>query len=325
MGVSIASQPQAPLASLADATAIALAFNYWFAQRVLAVYDTDTWDELEIKEHGNMLWDPTTAQWILTYSGESSDGLDHVGAVVSADGNVWVPHSQNPLSGATNAEDPYIAKTADGEVFRDSEDRALMFAEEKPTATGHRGINLFKSNVGSLDGWNLFGRVLDSGTAGQWDDQDVTSPVVVYDGAQLVMLYEGRDGSLGGEAASIGVATSADEGETWTRGASNPIIDRADHSWAAAYIVPDDVLAVGSSWYLLCHGSPAVASDSFHIGRLETADVPGSWDDTSFAAMTGNPFDGQTNTLMAWKNDPRFAVAIDRPQQRLLACAVTPA
>lgn len=321
MGISILAQPQSTASSVASGSAIAIGFDWVFAAHIPAQYASGTWDANKIHENGNMVWDATTGQWIMTYTGESSDGLDHVGALLSADGNTWAPHPDNPISGATNAEDPYIARTVAGEVWRDSDGKALMFCEEKPTATAHRGINLFKSGVNVLTGWTFFGRVLDQGTAGQWDDQDVTSPIVVHDGTQLVMLYEGRDGSLSGEGSSIGLATSADEGETWTRGGTNPILDRLDTAWATSALVCDDVIKVGSTWVLIGHCSDVIPN-FFLSGRWSTTDDPGSWDDTSFTEMTGNPFSTVTNSLMFWKNDPRFVVLVDHPQQRLLTAVI---
>lgn len=192
-----------------------------------------------------------------------------------------------------------------------------MFCEEKPTASTHRGINLFKSGANTLDGWTFFGRVLDSsGVNGEWDENGRTSPIVIYDGSQLVMLYEGMGDLLSGEAASIGVATSADEGETWSVSASNPIIDRADVAWAPSYVVCDDVIKVGSTWYLLMHGAFTVG-DSFQTGRFETTDAPGSWDDTSFVEMTGNPFSIESNSMMLYLHDPSFVVTHDRIEHNI--------
>lgn len=271
---------------------------------------------MSVHEIGNTAYDPVTGQWILTYTGEDVSGIDKAGAALSSDGLSWTAHGSNPISGATNAEDPYIAIDQNGEVFRDSEGRALMFAEEKTSATAHRGINLFKSGVNTLTGWTLFGRVLDKGSVGQWDEADVTSPVVIYDGTQLVMLYEGRSTALAGEAGSIGLATSSDEGETWTKAAANPIIDRADVTWATSYIVCDDVVKVGSSWYLTAHGAVTVG-ESFHIGRWTTTDAPGAWDDTSWSEMTGNPFDAESNTMMLYGYDPAFVLVADRIERSI--------
>lgn len=324
VGITVSRRANETPSSLASGSAIKVSFGHWFAQRTLASYNTGSWDAAEIKETGNMVYDPVTGLWILPYSGEDVSGIDTIGAILSGDGNTWYAHSQNPITGATAAEDPYICKTMNGEVYRDSDSKALMFCEEKTSATAHRGINLFKSAAGTLSGWTFFGRVLDRGTAGAWDDQDVTSPVVIYDGTQLVMLFEGRDGSLSGEAASIGVATSADEGETWSKSGSNPIIDRANVAWANDAIVCDDLINVNGTWVLTGHGSDLLPN-FFNIGRWSTTVAPGAWNGSSFAEMTGNPFCTSTNTLMCWKNDPRWAVYIDRPQQNLLACVIVAA
>lgn len=79
-----------------------------------------------------------------------------------------------------------------------------MFVEEKPSLSGQRGIELWRSAPGLLTGWTYVGRVLDRAVSG-WDSQDRTSPTVFHDGDQLIMLYEGRSST---QAGRIGRAVS---------------------------------------------------------------------------------------------------------------------
>lgn len=286
----------------------------------IAVYNTGVWDDYELREPGAPIYDPGTDAWICPYTGRDSiHAFGKVGAVVSADGRTWTSHQDNPLSGGSLAEDPYIAKNADGAVWRDSSGRALMFVEEK-TAAAHRGVELWRSAANTLDGWTLDGRVLDRGSLAAWDETDRTSPTVIYDGSQLVMLYEGRLLGPGGGApdpneGEIGIAFSADEGETWTA-SPDPIVPRgATGSWNERATVPDDLIRVGGEWVLLAHGQDS--SGWWSVGRFITIDDPVDWNATSFAELPGNPMTTGSNTVMAWGNDPSQAMQVSGDGRRL--------
>ncbi len=62
--------------------------------------------------------------------------------------------------------------------------------------------------------------VLDLGANGTWDDFLVINPMVILDGVDYKMWYAGNDGTNW----RIGYATSSD-GITWTKHASNPVLD----------------------------------------------------------------------------------------------------
>lgn len=174
----------------------------------IVTYDTDTWDTSEIREPGAAIYDPVTELWILPYTVENIDGTQGA-AVISADGGeTWTPHTQNPIlpfqefveyGNLTNFDDPYVAKTVSGQVWRDSTGRAHIYAEEKDGTT-HHGIGRWVSGVNTLDDWVYTGRVIaplidtapnDLSTA--WDYTDRTSPAVLHDGVQLICLFEGRN------------------------------------------------------------------------------------------------------------------------------------
>jgi predicted GH43/DUF377 family glycosyl hydrolase len=62
--------------------------------------------------------------------------------------------------------------------------------------------------------------LLSLGPGGTWDDEHVTSPSVVFDGATYHMWYAGHDGANW----RIGYATSSD-GVTWTRAQTDAVLD----------------------------------------------------------------------------------------------------
>lgn len=288
------------------------------------------WDTGWLREPGAPLYDPVTGSWICVYTGVL--GWPHpawatVGAVVSVDGETWAPHPQNPItpllafpgSGSPlNSEDPYIAKSADGEVWRDSAGRALMFSEEKDGHL-HLGLNLWRSAPNTLDDWTLYGQVVPPGLAGTWDETDRTSPVVIHDGEQLVMLYEGRN-LVEGQQGMVGLATSTDEGVTWDVEAE-PIVASGDPgAWNAQAVVPDDLVRIDDEWVLLVHGFDGTSW--LNIGRYITADEPADWDARSFEQLPGNPVTTRSNTLMAWGDEPDHAMWISADGRRLERLAV---
>lgn len=277
---------------------------------VIAEGGTDDWDDLGLREPGAPIFDPVTETWICVYSGrDSTFAFSKLGAALSEDGETWEPHPDNPISGGTLGEDPYLAKAADGTLYRDSAGRALLFCEEKDGAT-HRGIQMWRSDPDLLTGWTLFGRVLDRGEVGTWDETDRTSPTVVNDGIQLIMLYEGR--SLPTQEGMVGIARSLDEGETFTASAVPLVGFGAPGSWYERSIVPDDLIKVDDVWVLLAHGQ--AENEDYTCGRFATAYGPAAWAPNLFVPspfrelrpgpITPVGFD----TVMAFGNDPERAV-----------------
>lgn len=288
----------------------------------IAVAGTGNWDIYELREPGPVSYDPVTDSWIALYTGRgnivsgNSAVTASIGAAVSADGETWTPHPQNPLTGVGapggvgQGEDPYLAKNPDGTIYRDSAGRALMFTEEKDFDL-HRGILLWRSGVNTLDDWTRFGRVLDRGAAGSWDATDVTSPTVVHDGARLVMLFEGRN--MPSQQGEIGIAYSYDDGESFTA-APDPIVKRgATGTWNAISIVPDELILVDGTWVLLGHGQ---SGTQYFPGRFSTTDGPSEWITGSFSELPGNPITYQSDSVAGWDNDPGGAVGVSLDGQR---------
>ena len=316
----------------------------------VAVFDTGDWDDLQLREVGQAIYDPVTEQWIATYSARrASDAFASIGAALSDDGETWTPHPQNPIAAigtgphANDAhEDPYICKDlTTGEVWRDSSGRALMFTEEKDGAT-QLGINLFRTASNSLEDWTLFGQVLDVGDAGQWDETDRDSPVVFHHDGWLWMLYEGRN--LPDQQGWIGLAVSADEGETWSLVASPywqiwadepmasdpPFADpSAEGTWFSLSLVPDDVVMIDGAVVLLCHGQGV--DENYHCGRFVARTNPFTIDDGSWAGwavrwamVASDPIDSEADTIMCFGNDPTRAVHLDDAAHEMHVQLVVP-
>jgi hypothetical protein len=263
---------------------------------------------LYVREPGNAVYDPVTDQWMLVYSVgyRPATAVDiDASAALSDDGEIWTTHPQNPIS-TNRAEDPYLAKNINtGQMWRDSSGRAHMYAEEKSGYGNQRGIELYRSTANLLTGWTKYGRVVDKGTVGEWDENDRTSPIVFHDGTKLHMLFEGRSPTNQGE---IGYAYSNDEGLTWTVAADPVIVRGTAGAWNDEGVVTDDIIKVGSAYILTVHGQGTRVGNGSqfnNLGRYITFDAPDDWDDTSFTEMSGNPYTTTSNTAMYHGNDPQ--------------------
>lgn len=261
----------------------------------IAVFNTASWNSVELRESGNVVYDDATSKWVACYSGQDGSTV-RVGLSTSTDGLTWTVDPANPVTGVVvQAEDPYFAKNLDGTMYRDGAGLAYMYCEEKAGYATQRGVELWRSGANVLTGWTLYGRVLDRGGVGTWNENDSTSPVVFWDGTQFVMLFEGRSPTQDG---STGVAYSPD-GLTWTEGLNNPLIG-SDEPWGG-YTVPDDIIHVNGQWVLLVHGPSSEA-------RYVASDAPADWDALSFTELIDNPLDSPANTVMFWLNDPKAVV-----------------
>lgn len=290
-----------------------------------AVVTTDhgPWDN-GLREIGQAIYDPASDSWIVVWTGTGAANThiggytSSIGAALSTDnGETWVQHPQNPISGWVfdplagggqgsypQGEDPYIVKTIDGEVWRDSDGRAHIYAESK-FLSGQDGINQFKSGVDTLNDWYLANPLIAHNGPNDWDSTFVASPTVIFDSGKLIMLYEGTKSVGSVQYGDIGIAISEDEGDTWTFPVSDPIIPRPTVGWCSEALVPDDVMFIGNTWYLTCHGTDGSA---YYCGRYWTKDAPSMWGVDSFQPLDfGEPY-STSETIMCWGNDPTRGV-----------------
>ena len=259
--------------------------------------DYGTLADYGIAEPDGPVYDEATDQWICVFTASGSgtaDGRPRALGALSADAadDSFTPHPQNPLTGDTThtytasnsvMDDPCIVKDiADNNVWRDSSNRALMFGEERMLdgILGHRGIHLFRSGANTLNDWVQVGRVLDAGNpdddpnvrklSGGWDDCDRTSPTVFHYDGTLYMLYEGRS-TYETSNGQVGLATSDDEGATWTA-LANPILPSGD---GIVEIVPDAIVKDDSDrWFMFVH---AYTGAEWQIRRYVSRIGPDAW------------------------------------------------
>jgi len=130
--------------------------------------------------------------------------------------------------------------------------------------------------------------MLDIGLPGSWDDFYAYEPAVIYDGVTYHMWYSGHNGLN----ARIGYATSPD-GITWTKSASNPVLDIGPPgSWEDYSVITPTVIYDGITYHMWYSGGDAIharvgyATSPDGITWTKSASNPvldlgssGSWDD----------------------------------------------
>jgi predicted GH43/DUF377 family glycosyl hydrolase len=197
------------------------------------------WEGAKV-ETPTVLFDGTTFH--MWYSGFNG-AVYRIGYANSSNGIKWNKHSTPVLNPDTPWDNIHVYSPAvlynegtfhmwysgyDGSIWRIG------------YATSTDGTNWSKSSANP---------VLDLGPPGSWDDERIYCPEVVNDKGQYHMWYSGLDGSLwrNGYASSI-------DGENWTKGPFNPILDLGPPgSWDSDHVSHPTVLYDGITfhmWYI---------------------------------------------------------------------------
>ena len=182
--------------------------HVWNPQGVVLTADSFN-EQLHIQEPNVLYENGTFKMW---YSGGFASS--HIFYATSSDGVVWTKYSGDPI----------IADHTRAFVLKDDA-TYVMFAH------GSEGLN----KLSSADGisWSVVAtNVLAGGSSGAWDDGGIQNVCVWIEGETWYMLYEGSDGSH----YQIGLATSDDGGETWSKSLSNPVIPSAIGSRSGPWV-----------------------------------------------------------------------------------------
>lgn len=220
--------------------------------------------DLNIREIGNILFEPeeTQRKYKIFYTGYNA-GLttdEKIHYAYSENGITWTKSASNPVISARRAEDPYVVRV--GNTY-------YLYAEDKE-AGGENKIRRWSSV--DCETW------IDEGQISLSDGGDAQSPVVWLHGDTWYMLYEQYPTAPN----DIRLATSSD-GLTWTVEASNPVFSAGDTSWVTGAIVPDDIIRVGATYYLLYHGNQ---SGTVREGIAKSANLT-AWTDLN-SPITSN-------------------------------------
>jgi predicted GH43/DUF377 family glycosyl hydrolase len=224
------------------------------------------WDA-NMREIGNVLYEPnypdTNQKYKAFYSGYNGDYEEnnvYIGYAYSADGNNWTKVGKII---SRSGEDPYVV---------DNNGAYYLYMEDKGWGPFHKGIRLYISN--DCITWTDMGDVFDiqgGGNPPDWQTQDVSSPLVWIDNNGVwYLLYEGRGN---GNEGLIGLATSTD-GINWTRDGNDPVMGwGAPGTWDESSVVPDDIMKIGDTYYLLYHGCSYPNKMGYWAGLATSVDL----------------------------------------------------
>lgn len=214
-----------------------------------------------IRESGNVLYEPGEAsrKYKIFYTGynagKNTDEKIHY--AYSEDGKTWTKSTSNPVINDRRAEDPYVVKN--GSTY-------YLYAEDKQGATPQEDIRRWHSD--DCETWIDDGVVMTfNNSLGEY--LGVSSPVVWIEDSTWYMIYESWSVD---SWAQIYLATSAD-GISWTREATNPIIEHDEISGAIG-CVPDDIIKKGSLYYLFSH---AKVDGGAYKGAISYSTILTSW------------------------------------------------
>jgi len=227
-----------------------------------------------------------------------ADGVRiHIRYATSVDGIVWTPHPSIPAvlePGAEGEWDDTIVNVGTVIIENDSTYR-MWYAARNSAPAGHQ-----IGHASSTDGVNWSKHpnnpILTLGANGEWDDDFILFPGVIYDGNIYHMFYNGSSGS----SERLGYATSPD-GIAWTKDPSNPVLPLGEAgSWDEAAAVMGRAMLDGQTFKLWYAGKDA--SGIWRIGHATAPLIVGIEDDRnaalpaefSLAQNYPNPFNPTT-------------------------------
>jgi predicted GH43/DUF377 family glycosyl hydrolase len=266
-----------------------IVWNKYAFNPVLDLGPPGSWD-------GNHVYYPSVifdgATYHMWYSG--ADGINaRIGYATSSDGITWTRQKSNPLIdvGPPGAWDdqiiwfPSVIKQGSGYKMwygaKDGTTYRIGYATSPDGITWTKVPNDFVLNIGSPV---------------SWENTDVFCPTVLYNGIVYEMWYTGSENSP--TPHRIGYANSPD-GITWSRSASNPVLDIGLAAWDDVSVFCPNVLFDGLNYHMWYTGSDGsrnrigYATSPDGITWMKNAANPvldvgssGSWDDLMVRSPT---------------------------------------
>ena len=156
---------------------------------------------------------------------------------------------------------PWVVK--DGDTYK-------MWYSGTNSDTSHQKIGYATSTDGIT--WTKSGLnpIMSPGASGQWDDYTVMRPMVIKDGSNYKMWYNGTRSK--DSLYEIGYAASSD-GTSWTKSGSNPVLTRgAGDKWDYSNIWGMSVIKRGDGQYEIYYsGNAATGGTGHQIGYAYSA------------------------------------------------------
>ncbi len=302
------------------ATQASVSTGYTFPQFIGSVYNTDTANFMQIRprrilsyagavgsqnrqsrEIGNIVYNPG-ADAMRQYMMWWSSGPSPYTGVNTAVWAAWAPTIDGPWSTSSSAvisnatlpiEDPYVY--LESGVYH-------LVGENKTGNTNNLGICHFTSSDGltwtrqdsDVSPW------FDKGAG--WDNKDASSPILWKEGSTYYLIYEGRD--IATNTGKIGLATATSVNGPFTRVGAAPVYSGNTGSWDDHDTVPDDIKKVGSTYYLMYHGTNA--GGLWGVGYITSTDLV-NWSRPTPYQVFGSSF----NFEAMWHLESDKVVAID--------------
>ncbi len=198
----------------------------------------------------------SSGEWRLWFSGLQGS-VQSIGYATSMDGKSWVNSRLNPIlwSGSPGSWDS--ASLSRPWVIGDGLRYWMWYA-------GFDGlrwsIGLARSAFGERIAPPKTNPVLEVGDLDSWDSGGVLRPSVVVKDGIFHMWFTGTRDLNGSSEFAIGYASSVDEGVTWVKHMSNPILEKSatgwDSSWVGfSWVIWDNVSGSFKMWYTGSDGS----------------------------------------------------------------------
>ena len=256
---------------------------------VIDIGESGSWDEVKAY-FPSVIKDGSI--YMMWYRGVDASNVSRIGLATSADGAIWTKDPANPVldSGDPGSWEEKINSIV---VIKDVATYKMWYAAGDGSATIRIGYATSPDGIA----WTKYDGhpVLDVGTAGTWDEKQVTTPHVIKDETTYKMWYTGmdNDGNYG-----LGYATSPD-GIAWTKYNGNPVLTPgASGAWDHYGVLDPCVLKDGSTYRMWYFGKPEPSVD--YIGYATSSDgidwtkdannpvlepgAEGEWDDFGVAA-----------------------------------------
>jgi predicted GH43/DUF377 family glycosyl hydrolase len=184
---------------------------------ILNVGDPGTWESNLSGPTSVIYHDGIYEAWLF---GTDDEGTGRIGYASSSDGIIWDKYENNPV----------LVPGNQGEWDDTNTDHACVLLIDGTYKMWYMGEDESSARIGyatSTDGlnWEKYNGnpVLNLGTAGTWDENEVMHPSVVFDGSTYHMWYNG----YGQDVQRTGYATSPD-GINWTKYSGNPVLTIGD-------------------------------------------------------------------------------------------------
>ena len=267
------------------------------------VPEPGAWDENSI-DLGSVLRE--NGEYKLWYCNGGNAAVRQIGYATSVDGINWTKYAGNPvLSGGSEAWEAggiiwcsVVSNSGTYTLYYTGIDITSTFYSIG-RATSPDGINWQKDTLNNP--------ILTPGLSGQWDSKSVCGPYCLYTSGTLYLYFTGWAINYAGNF--IGLASSTDNGITWNKYASNPVINSGPTgSWDADYVEVGSVMLLQDTlihlWYDGSRDNTAtnlwrigLATSTLVVSVEEETDQPS---DFTLEQNYPNPFN--PSTKISWQS-----------------------